>query len=42
MTTITSRVNAARPVGELLREWRERCRLSQLDLSIAPTSPAAI
>jgi transcriptional regulator with XRE-family HTH domain len=24
----------ARPVGELLREWRERRRLSQLDLSI--------
>lgn len=25
---------AARPVGELLREWRERRRLSQLDLAI--------
>jgi transcriptional regulator with XRE-family HTH domain len=25
---------SARPVGELLREWRERRRLSQLDLSI--------
>src|ERR1700760_400944 len=24
----------ARPVGELLREWRERRRLSQLELSI--------
>src|SRR5256885_693683 len=24
----------ARPVGELLREWRERRRLSQLDLAI--------
>jgi transcriptional regulator with XRE-family HTH domain len=27
-------MTAARPVGELLREWRERRRLSQLDLSI--------
>jgi len=25
---------ARRPVGELLREWRERRRLSQLDLAI--------
>lgn len=30
MTTAT----AARPVGQLLREWRERRRLSQLELSI--------
>lgn len=29
-----SRDGGARPVGELLREWRERRRLSQLDLSI--------
>lgn len=29
-----STMTAARPVGELLREWRERRRLSQLDLSI--------
>ena len=35
MTTMTtSRAAATRPVGELLREWRERRRLSQLDLSI--------
>ncbi len=34
MTTITSQARPARPVGELLREWRERRRLSQLDLSI--------
>ena len=34
MTTITPRARPARPVGELLREWRERRRLSQLDLSI--------
>jgi transcriptional regulator with XRE-family HTH domain len=34
MTTITAQARAARPVGELLREWRERRRLSQLDLSI--------
>jgi transcriptional regulator with XRE-family HTH domain len=27
-------MTAPRPVGELLREWRERRRLSQLDLSI--------
>jgi transcriptional regulator with XRE-family HTH domain len=31
MTSITA---PARPVGELLREWRERRRLSQLELSI--------
>jgi transcriptional regulator with XRE-family HTH domain len=29
-----STMAAPRPVGELLREWRERRRLSQLDLSI--------
>ncbi|MGN6676242.1 MAG: helix-turn-helix domain-containing protein [Streptosporangiaceae bacterium] len=34
MSTITPQSRAARPVGELLREWRERRRLSQLDLSI--------
>jgi transcriptional regulator with XRE-family HTH domain len=34
MTTMTSRASGTRPVGELLREWRERRRLSQLDLSI--------
>lgn len=34
MTTLTPRAPAARPVGELLREWRERRRLSQLDLAI--------
>lgn len=31
---MTSRTALRRPVGELLREWRERRRLSQLDLSI--------
>ncbi len=34
MTTITPQARPVRPVGELLREWRERRRLSQLDLSI--------
>ncbi|HWG62376.1 MAG TPA: helix-turn-helix transcriptional regulator [Streptosporangiaceae bacterium] len=34
MTTITARGPGARPVGQLLREWRERRKLSQLDLSI--------
>jgi transcriptional regulator with XRE-family HTH domain len=34
MTTMTSTAPGSRPVGELLREWRERRRLSQLDLSI--------
>jgi transcriptional regulator with XRE-family HTH domain len=34
MTTMTSRAPGVRPVGELLREWRERRRLSQLDLAI--------
>jgi len=34
MTTMTSHARPQRPVGELLREWRERRRLSQLDLSI--------
>jgi transcriptional regulator with XRE-family HTH domain len=34
MTTMTSPAPGARPVGELLREWRERRRLSQLDLAI--------
>jgi len=34
MTTMTSAAPGARPVGLLLREWRERRRLSQLDLAI--------
>src|ERR1700729_3294741 len=34
MTTMTTGSASLRPVGELLREWRERRRLSQLDLSI--------
>ncbi|WP_245992747.1 helix-turn-helix domain-containing protein [Prauserella muralis] len=32
MTTVTT---ARRPVGELLREWRDRRRISQLDLALA-------
>ncbi len=31
---MTLRETGRRPVGELLREWRERRRLSQLDLAI--------
>src|SRR3954452_15164955 len=31
---MTTTAVPARPVGQLLREWRERRRLSQLDLSI--------
>jgi transcriptional regulator with XRE-family HTH domain len=34
MSTMTMAEAARRPVGELLREWRERRRLSQLDLAI--------
>jgi transcriptional regulator with XRE-family HTH domain len=34
MTAMTARTASGRHVGELLREWRERRRLSQLDLSI--------
>jgi transcriptional regulator with XRE-family HTH domain len=34
LVTAATRTAPARPVGELLREWRERRRLSQLDLSI--------
>ncbi len=34
MTTITPQPRTLRPVGEMLREWRERRRLSQLDLAI--------
>ncbi len=34
MPAVSARPAHARPVGELLREWRERRRLSQLDLSI--------
>src|SRR5258707_13286224 len=33
MTTMTSHARPQRPVGELLRQWRERRSLSQLDLS---------
>ncbi len=32
--TVTTARPPARPVGELLREWRQRRRLSQLDLAI--------
>ena len=31
---MTMQAPGSRPVGELLREWRERRRLSQLDLAI--------
>jgi transcriptional regulator with XRE-family HTH domain len=34
VTTLAQRAPAAPPVGQLLRQWRERRRLSQLDLSI--------
>ena len=34
MTTLAPRAPATPPVGQLLREWRERRRISQLDLSI--------
>lgn len=34
MTTMSTVAPGARSVGELLREWRERRRLSQLDLAI--------
>jgi transcriptional regulator with XRE-family HTH domain len=34
VTTLAHRGPAAPPVGQLLREWRERRRLSQLDLAI--------
>jgi transcriptional regulator with XRE-family HTH domain len=34
MSTMTMPDAGRRPVGELLREWRERRRLSQLDLAI--------
>lgn len=34
MTSTITRPPANRPVGALLREWRERRRLSQLELSI--------
>ncbi len=33
MTQITAMAASARPVGALLREWRQRRRLSQLDLA---------
>ncbi|WP_199745525.1 helix-turn-helix domain-containing protein [Amycolatopsis sp. WAC 04182] len=32
---VTTTVTASRPVGELLREWRDRRRISQLDLAIS-------
>jgi transcriptional regulator with XRE-family HTH domain len=34
VTTLAQRAPATPPVGQLLREWRERRRISQLDLSI--------
>jgi transcriptional regulator with XRE-family HTH domain len=34
MSTMTFRAPETRPVGQLLREWRERRRISQLDLAI--------
>ena len=34
MSTMTLRAPEIRPVGQLLREWRERRRISQLDLAI--------
>jgi transcriptional regulator with XRE-family HTH domain len=34
MSTMTMQAPGSRPVGQLLREWRERRRLSQLDLAI--------
>jgi len=34
MTTLARSSRATPPVGQLLREWRERRRISQLDLSI--------
>jgi transcriptional regulator with XRE-family HTH domain len=33
MTSIATTTSAARPVGDLLREWRQRRRMSQLDLA---------
>ena len=33
MTLITATASSSRPVGALLREWRQRRRLSQLDLA---------
>jgi transcriptional regulator with XRE-family HTH domain len=33
MTLITTTESASRPVGDLLREWRQRRRMSQLDLA---------
>ena len=34
MTLASTRYQPRRPVGDLLREWRQRRRLSQLDLAI--------
>lgn len=34
MTAVSTRFRTTRAVGELLREWRQRRRLSQLDLAI--------
>jgi len=33
MTSIATTASASRPVGDLLREWRQRRRMSQLDLA---------
>jgi transcriptional regulator with XRE-family HTH domain len=35
VTTATAPRQYPRPVGELLREWRDRRRISQLDLNIS-------
>ncbi|MFD5096327.1 helix-turn-helix domain-containing protein [Amycolatopsis thailandensis] len=35
VTTTVTASRAGRPVGELLREWRDRRRISQLDLAIS-------
>src|ERR1019366_8561767 len=33
MSSIATTASASRPVGDLLREWRQRRRMSQLDLA---------
>jgi len=35
MSVATARYRPHRPVGDLLREWRQRRQLSQLDLALA-------
>src|SRR5260370_40133064 len=35
MSVATTRYRPHRPVGDLLREWRQRRQLSQLDLALA-------